>query len=236
MRSQNLFRRSRSLIKASSAYVNRPGFEQLSARSTLRCARRDTPSALPTSSRISRRLVSSAQPDAEGSSSAASGLPPDGPESPEAPVPPTEEPDLKTRRRASPVSTSYKDFSLPLPSDLDILWKPGDVENLDAEAHATALPPPELLEEALNNLHIAMHPQTQHRATYPGTSEPISEPTLALCCPIEGGEYIIDATVRELAHRTGSEVIVVDAVQLSAGEWGHFSSGMSKQLNLLHIG
>jgi hypothetical protein len=46
-----------------------------------------------------------------------------------------------------------------------------------------------------------------------------------LYCPIEGGEYVIDETVRELARRTGSEVVVLDAVQLAAGEWGHFGKG-----------
>jgi hypothetical protein len=45
---------------------------------------------------------------------------------------------------------------------------------------------------------------------------------------IEGGEYVIDATVRELARRTNAEVLVLDAVHLAAGEWGAFGKGMSK--------
>lgn len=87
------------------------------------------------------------------------------------------------------------------------------------------MPPPEILEEALNNLHITLHPQTQNRAVYASPQGPPTEPTLALYCPIEGGDYVVDATVRELARRTGSEVVVLDAVQLAAGEWGDFGKG-----------
>ena len=43
---------------------------------------------------------------------------------------------------------------------------------------------------------------------------------------IEGGDYIIDQTVQELARRTDSDVVVLDAVQLAAGEWGAFGKGM----------
>ena len=74
------------------------------------------------------------------------------------------------------------------------------------------LPPPELFDDALMNLHIALHPHM---------------PTLALYCPVEGGEYVLDETVRKLAWRTGAEVLVIDAVQLAAGEWGHFGKGKS---------
>jgi hypothetical protein len=38
---------------------------------------------------------------------------------------------------------------------------------------------------------------------------------------------VIDETVRELARRTNSEVVVLDSVQLAAGEWGHFGKGES---------
>jgi len=44
---------------------------------------------------------------------------------------------------------------------------------------------------------------------------------------VEGGEYVLDETVRELARRTGAEVLVIDAVQLAAGEWDHFGKGKS---------
>jgi hypothetical protein len=124
----------------------------------------------------------------------------------------------KPKKRGKSTAAS-KDFP-QLPPGLDILWTP-ETGHLDRNS-LHSLPPPEILEESLNNLHIALHPQTQHRACYPSASSPLLEPTLALYCPIEGGEYIIDETVRELARRTGSEVVVLDAVQLAAGEWGHF--------------
>ncbi|TFY81767.1 hypothetical protein EWM64_g2244 [Hericium alpestre] len=64
--------------------------------------------------------------------------------------------------------------------------------------------------------------RTQNKAAYKTPAGPPEEPTLALYCPIEGGDYIIDHTVRELARQTGSDVVVLDAIQLAAGEWGHF--------------
>jgi hypothetical protein len=38
-------------------------------------------------------------------------------------------------------------------------------------------------------------------------------------------QSVIDETVRELARRTGAEVVILDSVQLAAGEWGHFGKG-----------
>jgi hypothetical protein len=78
----------------------------------------------------------------------------------------------------------------------------------------------------LNNACLSLQPQTQHRATYTTSSGPPIEPSLALYCPIEGGNYVIDETVRELARRTGSDVVVLDAVHVAAGEWGHFGQGV----------
>jgi hypothetical protein len=121
-----------------------------------------------------------------------------------------------------------KDFDPQLPVGLDILWLPTSDPSSDAgHSQSSGLPPPDILEEALTNLHIALQPQTQHRAIYASSSGLPIEPTLALYCPIEGGEYIIDATVRELARRTGSDVVVLDSIQLAAGEWGHFGKGRS---------
>jgi hypothetical protein len=82
-----------------------------------------------------------------------------------------------------------------------------------------------MFEEVLNNVHISLHPQTQHKATFSTPSGPPIEPTVALFCPIEGGNYIVDDTVRELARRTGSDVVVLDSVHMAAGEWGHFEQG-----------
>lgn len=42
---------------------------------------------------------------------------------------------------------------------------------------------------------------------------------------------MIDETVRELARRTDSDVIVLDSVQLAAGEWGAFGKGASVNIS-----
>lgn len=106
--------------------------------------------------------------------------------------------------------------------DSEILFVPS--ESL-LESSYTGLPPPEIFEEALDKLLITLHQQNQARSLLSSTSSPI-EPTLGLYCPIEGGDVFIDNTVHELAFRTGSEVLVLDAVQLAAGEWGRFGQGM----------
>lgn len=146
--------------------------------------------------------------------------------------PPADAPDPKPRRPRLSAALS-KDAAEPieLPADLRILW----VSDQDLASPESALPPPELLEDALSNLQVTFHPQTQHRATYSSPLGPPVEPTLGLYCPIEGGEYVIDATVRELALRTGAEVVVLDAVQLAAGEWGHFGKGSSSSLLIRHV-
>ncbi|KAG8217811.1 hypothetical protein J3R82DRAFT_5975 [Butyriboletus roseoflavus] len=140
---------------------------------------------------------------------------------PEADPPTDPAPEKPPRRQRAPVTPSP---SLPkdtddrpqLPPGLNILWLP------DSPPDSTALPPPELFDEALTNLHITLHPQTQHRAAYSSPAGPPIEPTLALYCPVEGGEYVLDDTVRELARRIGAEVLVIDSLHLAAGEWGHF--------------
>ncbi|TFK76524.1 AAA-domain-containing protein, partial [Pluteus cervinus] len=133
----------------------------------------------------------------------------------------------KTKRTRITVTTKEPD-PVELPEGLDVLWDPDQPSpSLLSMAGDTELPPPQILQEALNNLHLTLHPHTQHRATYPGSSDSLVEPTLALYCPIEGGEYVIDATVWEMARKTGSEVVVIDAAHLAAGEWGHFGQAAS---------
>ncbi len=113
-----------------------------------------------------------------------------------------------------------------LASGLNILWTPGSNEpSTSAYTSTSCLPAPELLNDALSNYLLSMQPQIQHRAAYATSSGSPVEPTLALHCPIEGGDYIIDETVRELARRTDSDVITLDAAQLAAGEWGAFGKG-----------
>lgn len=133
------------------------------------------------------------------------------------------ETDKTKRGRKAKAEEADTERSLPLPSNLDIIWTPETIK----EPSPSALPPPEIFQEVMTDLLITLHPQTQHRAIYPSLSSPPVEPTLGLYCPIEGGDYIIDQTVQELARRTDSEVIVLDAVQLAAGEWGAFGKGTS---------
>ncbi|KAF7294989.1 AAA domain-containing protein [Mycena indigotica] len=153
------------------------------------------------------------------------------------PEAPTEEPERVKRktRLALPTRDPETPVELPEGLDLEILWRP---ESDAGPSDQSALPPPEIFEEALHNLNITLHPQIQHRATYPSPLGPLVEPTLALYCPIEGGDYVIDATVRELARRINAEVLVLDAVQLAAGEWGVFgkaANALQLPRNPLHF-
>lgn len=184
------------------------------------------------SSRVHKRPASS-QPVIDEQHSdqtvlAASDSPPEaGPPTDPAPEKPSR------RQRASPAlsppSSRDTDDRPPLPPGLDILWIP------DSHPNSSVLPPPELFEEALTNLHITLHPQTQHRAAYSSPAGPPVEPTFALYCPIEGGEYVLDETVRDLARRTGAEVLVIDSVHLAAGEWGHFGKGaVTSTIRFIH--
>ncbi|CAE6437419.1 hypothetical protein ACGC1H_004419 [Rhizoctonia solani] len=89
------------------------------------------------------------------------------------------------------------------------------------------LPPEDMLQDALAQLLVTLQPQTQYRAAYSSNGLPLVEPTLALYCPIEGGDYVIDDTVKELAGRVNGDVIVIDAAQLAAGEHGSFGKAAS---------
>ena len=237
MRSHLLARRTRSLVKT----LPNLHRAQLSSTHALRYPRKD-PQATP---RLSRRTLSSEIPAAEhlaeGASSSSSPPvdPPIDSNGPDAPPPEDgaeERPKRRTRASAASASATAgasKDVSdVSLPDGLNVLWTPeGGSGGGAPQVDGTTLPPPEIFNEALHGLHIALHPQTQHRGTYGGGASgsgasPV-EPTLALYCPIEGGDYVLDETVRELARRTEADVVVLDAVQLAAGECGHFGKGAS---------
>ncbi|KAG9078203.1 hypothetical protein FS749_009832, partial [Ceratobasidium sp. UAMH 11750] len=115
----------------------------------------------------------------------------------------------------------------------DVIWSGPTFDE------ARALPPDDMLQDALAQLLVTLQPQTQYRAAYlgPGGS-PLVEPTIALYCPIEGGDHVIDDTVKELASRIQADVIVIDAAQLAAGEYGSFGKAASVlkfQHNPLHF-
>ena len=197
MRSQTLFRRSRSVLRT------RPHTHSLFSCSIFATDPRKplhpTP-ALQNHSYV-RHLSSTVPPPSDSS-----------PEELEDPKP-------KPRGRAK--RAQEKSENAALPPDLNILWSPDGTHT----PLLSALPPPELLQEALNNLLITLHPQTQHRATYSTQNGSPVEPTLALYCPIEGGEYVVDETVRELARRMRADVVVLDTIEIAAGEWGVFGKG-----------
>ncbi|KAG6854632.1 hypothetical protein C0991_004234 [Blastosporella zonata] len=186
-----------------------------------------TPSALPTKALHRRQQIRSQRKPLSTASS-----PPAPADDP--PLDPLDDkPKLRRVRLASPKDPEPPAIELPV--DLDILWTPTTEPD---PFHADALPPPENFDDALNKLLITLHPQTQHRATYTSPLGAPTEPTLALYSPIEGGDYIIDATVAELARRTDAEVLVLDAVQLAAGEWGQFgpaANSLSLPRNPLHF-
>lgn len=154
-------------------------------------------------------------------------MPTDSPETP-APTPEDDKPSLRAKRISTKRAEKETKEALPLPGDLDIIWSHADLE----ASSSKSLPPEELLQDCLNNLLIALHPKTQHRATYATGAGPPFEPTLALYCPIEGGDYIVDLTVRELARRSGADVVELDACELAAGEMGIFGKGEHQALFL----
>ncbi|KAI0647163.1 AAA-domain-containing protein [Trametes meyenii] len=223
MRSHLLARRTRSLLKTLPKYPR----AQLSSTHALRYPRKDRPATSQSTPRLSRRAISSETSPHEQVESSG----PAPPAAPSASVPETPSPEdgeEKPKRRVRVPVVKEVD-SVPLPPNLNILWTPDSDPN---EPSSTAprdntLPPPEIFNEVLHNLHIVLHPQTQHRAAYSSGGSSLVEPTLALYCPIEGGDYIVDATVREMARQTGADVVVLDAVQLAAGECGHFGKAAS---------
>jgi hypothetical protein len=153
--------------------------------------------------------------------------PPDGEDSnKQSSTPPVPSPPSRPRGRPKTnkglESKSGETFTLP--SDLadHLVWLPE--ENLVAKE--SSLPPEEMIQEALANLLVSFHPKAQHRATYPTSAGPPVEPSVTLYCPIEGGTYVIDTAVVELARRTDADVLVLDALDLLAGEWGQFGKGL----------
>ncbi|QRV85888.1 AAA family ATPase [Ceratobasidium sp. AG-Ba] len=115
----------------------------------------------------------------------------------------------------------------------DVIWSG---QTLD---EARTLPPDDMLQDALAQLLVTLQPQIQYRAAYTGSSgSSLVEPTMTLYCPIEGGDHVIDDTVKELANRIQADVIAIDAAQLAAGEHGSFGKAASVlkfQHNPLHF-
>lgn len=164
MRSQAFIRRSRSLLKGSRAPISRPLFSAVS-----RPSRND--SVLPTSI-YGKRLSSSSTPASASepppleSPTDDLDVTPSASNSPESPPPDPEKPKAKKPRAAREPEKKDPDVPLELPENLalGILWRP-EAESDSSPSNQAALPPPEIFDEVLHNLHITLHPQTQHRAT-----------------------------------------------------------------------
>ncbi|KAI0748241.1 hypothetical protein C8Q80DRAFT_1170858 [Daedaleopsis nitida] len=218
MRSHLLVRRTRSLVKTLPNYHR----AQISSTHALRYPRKDRASSQSTPC-LSRRAISS-ETTAHDVTEVSGSAPPPPSDAADIPPPPEDAEDKPKRRTR--VSAVKDADSVQLPAGLNILWTPEDASDEVSPSTSTTLPPPEIFNGALHNLHIVLHPQTQHRATYTSAG-PLVEPTLALYCPIEGGDYILDETVKEMARCTDADVVVLDAVQLAAGECGHFGKAAS---------
>ena len=209
MRSHILIRRARLSTKISSVSTR----ALLSCSGPARYPRNDLHSPPTKGSRIARRAsTSSPNPPGTGSNIVESTPTPSKPGHP-----PKESTGTSNGKDESGVSTP----TLPISNEQSFFWT---YQSL-SESKPSTLPQPEVFEEVLNNVFLSLHPQAQHKATYSTSNGPPIEPSLALYCPIEGGNYVIDDTVRELARRTGSDVVVLDAVHIAAGEWGHFGQG-----------
>ncbi|KAG8707224.1 hypothetical protein FRC08_000629 [Ceratobasidium sp. 394] len=112
---------------------------------------------------------------------------------------------------------------------MDGMW---NLDTLPA-TDSGALPPPRHFDDILSDLRITFLPKTQRKAVHVADGIRVVEPTLALYCPIEGGEYVIDLTVKELAQKAGAEVQVVDMAQVAAGQWGSFGK-VASGFRLMH--
>ncbi|QRV80906.1 AAA family ATPase [Ceratobasidium sp. AG-Ba] len=125
----------------------------------------------------------------------------------------------------SPVDKHLEDTTnIPLPpSALEHMWSSPFFVNVES----SALPVPGNFENTLSQLRISLLSKTQRKAVHVAEGSKLVEPALALFCPIEGGEYVVDATVKQLAEKTNSEVQVVDMAQVAAGEWGAFGKAAS---------
>ncbi|KAF9483922.1 AAA-domain-containing protein [Pholiota conissans] len=234
MRSQSFLRKSHSLLKSSALVhpiIPLPVSVSRSLNKSILLAPKNGPP-------VTRLLSTNVTPPSESEEAAINtSLPEPSPPDALEPVEQAtgEEPDkttTRTRRSRTSGSSSTKDVDpveFPLGFENDVLYVP--TQTL-LDSRPGGLPPAEIFEEALDNLLITLHPQNQQRSLIPsaGSTKPV-EPTLGLYCPIEGGDYILDLTVHELAYQTGAEVLILDAVHLAAGEWGPFGKAASA-LNL----
>lgn len=226
MRSQLILRRTRLLTKSpslphrallSSTRVPRyPRVIKDSPRSAVRLSKRESSSATTPAPDAPPEI-----PDEDPSEGA------NNSSDPQETVEDAEKPSKRRMKATSEAAT----YSRAFPDDLiiNILWDPEMNPFISPSGELpSTVPPPEILEDIMTNLHITLHPHTQHKAACASATSGPVEPTMALYCPIEGGDYVIDDTVREMGRQTGADVLVIDAVHLAAGECGDFGKGDSR--------
>ncbi|CAE7206546.1 unnamed protein product [Rhizoctonia solani] len=131
---------------------------------------------------------------------------------PEAPSEKTEEDPTK---EASPEPSKFSE------GFLQGLWNPQVLQESN-----TYLPPKHMLDDIHAQLSIVLSPTTQSRAARSDKDKPVSEPSLTLYCPLEGGEHVVDATVQALADRCNADILMLDLSQLVIEQW----SGVWKDL------
>ncbi|EUC55976.1 AAA family ATPase [Rhizoctonia solani AG-3 Rhs1AP] len=98
---------------------------------------------------------------------------------------------------------------------LEGLWNPQVLKEHDS----SCLPPKLMLEDIYLQLSVLFSPEMQKNAARCDKGERISEPSLILYCPLEGGEYVVDATVQAMAERFNAEIQMLDLIQLALDEW-----------------
>ncbi|KAG8696283.1 hypothetical protein FRC11_000829, partial [Ceratobasidium sp. 423] len=111
---------------------------------------------------------------------------------------------------------------------LEMMWD----SNALRDAEDSWLPPQYAVDDALAKLLLTFKSTSVNGPkAIPSVGSPRSKKdtrdsqSLMIYCPLEGGErlkYVIDATVKELARRTGAQTLVIDPAHIAAGKWGSF--------------
>jgi hypothetical protein len=73
-------------------------------------------------------------------------------------------------------------------------------------------------------LHVSkrLHSASQHE----GMNAAL-EPVVGVYCPLEGGTYVLDVAIEEVASRVGAELVTLDAIELAAEGKGSLGPGAS---------
>lgn len=146
--------------------------------------------------------------------------------------PPPEEPTaedakekrMRPRRRTTPAEAEE---TIPMyPVDVRLLQSLSYNRMMDQWPVSSRSPSRDALDDAYSKLLVALNHRTQVLALpRPDAEQSIPEPTIALYCPMEGGNYVLDETVQELSRMLSANVVTLDVAQLAAGESGAYGKG-----------